>query len=528
MKRCCIDQYINYYISSFNVSIIDKLLEKVVDVPKTTVITLRGKLIMLRNYIMGLQGCLQENEQKAEQVWAELQKKQKQASDAIAKEYDKPRGWLTIIRYWAPLGIPEGIRILNKWNDQKQAVQEVNESAIKKCIEEVQLMHGTLQELKEIEAIIQKQEEIDKAFNSVPISLESFNMLNTSMQERINKVRAVYGADDWDKRVAFLADRFRLNNLDPENMSHVSCISAYAYWLIEPDLSYVGYLAKRANAYIEWFGEKEKDLAEKWAVVMAEKDPSKLADTWKSALERAMVNVVTDFRMENEELNGVGMKAIRAFEVFIYDGLKFKLSGDQLEYFLICEAANTLKEALILADKWPRTLQSTEPMILENSWADAWEEQSPVAWELLKIWKERAKTKLLKVVVIKEWGDIFGLSIHKKLPHATDPSQVGMELIEILGNRLPQLGEDSSGFPSKSLPLFRALSAAALLKKHEKNLQHSPSLMLINKEGRYHGTNISKNTAASSDRSDLLQSIKNSTTLFSNNRRGCKDNRSDP
>ena len=302
VKRC-IDQYVNYYISSFNVSIIDKLLEKVVDVPIIMVFTLRAKLKELRNYIMGLKGCLQENEQKAEQVWLKLQKEQQEALDAIAKEYDKPRGWLTIIRYWAPLGIPEGIRTLNKWYDQKKAVQEVNKSAIKKCIEEVQLMHGTLQELKEIEAIIQKQEVIDKAFNSVPISLESFNTLNTSMQERINKVREVYGADDWDKRVAFLADRFCLDNFDPENMSHVSCISAYAYLLIEPDLSCRGYFVEKTNAYIEWFGEKEKDLAEKWAVVMAEKDPSKLAVTWKSALESAKLDVVKDFRKEDEVVN---------------------------------------------------------------------------------------------------------------------------------------------------------------------------------------------------------------------------------
>ena len=110
------------------------------------------------------------------------------------------------------------------------------------------------------------------------------------------------------------------------------------------------------------------------------------------------------------------MRDFRAFEVFVYDRLKAEFSGDQLEYFLMCEAANTLKEALILADKWPRPLQSTEPMILENNWAVAWEEQSPRAWEMLKIWKERSKTKSLKVVVIKDWKNIFKLSIHKKLP----------------------------------------------------------------------------------------------------------------
>ena len=49
-----------------------------------------------------------------------------------------------------------------------------------------------------------------------------------------------------------------------------------------------------------------------------------------------------------------------------------------------------------------------------------------------------------------------------------------MELIKILGDRLPQLGEDASGLPFRNLPLFRALSAAALLKKYEKELAEFP------------------------------------------------------
>jgi hypothetical protein len=51
-----------------------------------------------------------------------------------------------------------------------------------------------------------KQEDLDQAFNSVHISFASIEIFIETMEERINKVRLIYGTEDWDRRVEFLAD----------------------------------------------------------------------------------------------------------------------------------------------------------------------------------------------------------------------------------------------------------------------------------------------------------------------------------
>ena len=75
--------------------------------------------------------------------------------------------------------------------------------------------------------------------------------MTASIQNKIKKVRKVYGGEDWDKRVKFLADQFLLKNFDPNNSAHSDCISAYAYFLSESDLSCNCTQVEKANVLAE-------------------------------------------------------------------------------------------------------------------------------------------------------------------------------------------------------------------------------------------------------------------------------------
>lgn len=63
------------------------------------------------------------------------------------------------------------------------------------------------------------------------------------MEERIKRVRAVYGTTLWDERVSFLADRKPLAMSKGKfifsfpDLPKDDCVLAYAYWLMNPKLS---------------------------------------------------------------------------------------------------------------------------------------------------------------------------------------------------------------------------------------------------------------------------------------------------
>ena len=181
----CIDQHIDYYLGSFNLSTFEKILMQVggnttfKQVSKSFI----AELKKLRNFILIHKGIPIEDEQKAEQEWLKLQKElrnkilringiqynseeeaeqaylkhqqdQQKAADAIARAYDAPRGWSD----WLTLGIKPGIRTLFMWRDQSSAIREVNQKKIEEFIEEVALMHLALVRLKGIEQIIKDQD----------------------------------------------------------------------------------------------------------------------------------------------------------------------------------------------------------------------------------------------------------------------------------------------------------------------------------------------------------------------------------
>ena len=169
----CIDQYIKFYIDSFNISIVDRILKEIGNQPSLTekVNTLKDKLTRLRDYILDIKGVPYENEKEAEQAWLKLQAEQSKASDAIAKSFEELPGWSN----WFQRGFRYGMRtlfmskdILRKGNsfvskeelrkEQEEAKQAVTEKAIDQCIEDVKRKHQILFELKEIEELIKDQD----------------------------------------------------------------------------------------------------------------------------------------------------------------------------------------------------------------------------------------------------------------------------------------------------------------------------------------------------------------------------------
>ena len=74
---------------------------------------------------------------------------------------------------------------------EKETVKKI----IKDCSEELDQMYDMLMKLKELELLIKKREELEKAIESVHISFVSIEIMIKTMEERINKVKLIYEKD---------------------------------------------------------------------------------------------------------------------------------------------------------------------------------------------------------------------------------------------------------------------------------------------------------------------------------------------
>jgi len=153
----------------------------------------------LQNYILGLLGNFPEDQEKANEEWNSIQQKQKIAIDKIEEDFTLPT-WAAVL-LCLPVGIPYGIRTLYKWSQQKQKSGEIIQSLIKECCYEFDQIQQSLIRLKDIEKLIEKQEQIDQALNSVAISNRSADDYIQSIKDIVQAVRNAYGPDDWDKRI---------------------------------------------------------------------------------------------------------------------------------------------------------------------------------------------------------------------------------------------------------------------------------------------------------------------------------------
>ena len=97
---------------------------------------------------------------------------------------------------------------------EKTSEFENHIESIKKYLDRLLMI---LTSLKDIEKLIGKQEEMDKALDFKEWSLNSVDNLQGSIKEKIEKVREAYGHEDWNNRIKILENQLlpRLVKLDP-------------------------------------------------------------------------------------------------------------------------------------------------------------------------------------------------------------------------------------------------------------------------------------------------------------------------
>ena len=203
----CLEKYKRSVILNLDISLIKVALKEMKEIADPMEISdLQNKFTKLEKYVMGLLGVElngNENTEEIEAKWIEKRKDIAVAVSAVEKEYTLP-DWANVL-ISIPLGIPKGIHTLVKWYAQKQVEKETVKKIIKDCSEELNQMYDMLMQLQELELLINKREDLDKAFESVHISLVSIETFIGTIEEKINKVRLIYGAEDWDRRIEFLA-----------------------------------------------------------------------------------------------------------------------------------------------------------------------------------------------------------------------------------------------------------------------------------------------------------------------------------
>jgi len=232
----CIKKYQNAIIGTLNISAIRKVLDdpQVKDYAKDEAHALNNQLNLLQKFVMGRLGSLQEDPQKANEIWKAMEKERETTIDSIEIQFKLPT-WVTVC-LCIPLGIPYGIRTLLKWSQQKDAEIKTIKKTLTNCSTELNVVYHTLKGLTNLEKTIEKQEKIEQAFDSVSVSMESWISLNSSISARINAVRDAYGNKDWDHYVSVLAEEINLDDFSLSSSSHSLCMYAHAFCLIEPSL----------------------------------------------------------------------------------------------------------------------------------------------------------------------------------------------------------------------------------------------------------------------------------------------------
>ncbi len=232
----CITKYMNFVIKTIHISLIDSLCNEKSEIgSKQKIAQLQRKIAKLKNYVLqSLTGIsFVYDPVKAAKKWNEIQRELNSASTSVQVQLP---AWANFFKI--------SDTVFNKIYDwlagriQQQAYLEASDNVIDECCTEVDNMYDTLQRLNDIKIMIKKQNDIDNAFSSVKISMESFyDAFHISLIQRTLAVAKVYGKD-WDKRVDFLVAELLkgLKGFNQTDKSHRACLLGYAYWLIEPDV----------------------------------------------------------------------------------------------------------------------------------------------------------------------------------------------------------------------------------------------------------------------------------------------------
>jgi len=235
--RDCIKKYENAIIGTLNISAIRTLIDnpQMKKYAKNETEALSNQLNILQKFVMGRLGALQQDPQKADEIWKGMEKDRQTTTIDIEQQFALPT-WATVC-LCIPLGVPYGIRTLFMWIQQKNAETNTIKTTLKSCLTQLEEVYTTLKGLTNLEKIIEKQEKIEQAFDSTFIDMENWDVLNSSILTRISKVRDAYGDTEWDHYVSVLAEEINLDDFPQSSLPDDSfmCV-VHALCLIEPSL----------------------------------------------------------------------------------------------------------------------------------------------------------------------------------------------------------------------------------------------------------------------------------------------------
>lgn len=191
------DKLIRHAIADIDLELVRTILEEMTAVASAGQRdALQEEILQLQYYVMGALGVPTSN--KLTEAWQKLRDTYRQAREEAGK--NQLSTWAMVL-FALPMGIPLALHQLSKWL-KIRAEKKAADACIDQCRQDLHQVCTALIMLKEIERTILERKKIAKAFNSVLISLESMDTLRETMQARISKVRSVYGAKEWDDRLA--------------------------------------------------------------------------------------------------------------------------------------------------------------------------------------------------------------------------------------------------------------------------------------------------------------------------------------
>lgn len=234
--RVFIKNYKEFIVKNLNISLIKKILKEAEGkVSQDKVDILRKRLneliVLMRLAHVGLI----YDEVLAQRQWEDIQRSN---SAIVENNCLEPfnRATLKMTSLIKSYSLKTMLDLVNQHINPKKIAFE---SIIEFMCNDLTEMKNLFFRLTHIEKIISKRESLIQALTSAVISSESIEALRASIQEKIDKVRDIYGDEDWDQRVTCLDEEFApyfysLRSLSRDDNTHISFVLAFARKLMKP------------------------------------------------------------------------------------------------------------------------------------------------------------------------------------------------------------------------------------------------------------------------------------------------------
>ncbi|MBS0647818.1 MAG: hypothetical protein JSS10_01180 [Verrucomicrobia bacterium] len=221
-EKKIIHEYINGYmkaiINTFDFVLIKMIISELKKAKPESLANLQKLTFKLRDYIVGVLGIpLPRNEEQSNKRWDELQKKHQQEVDRVSPGF-----------------------LYN--GERSSAMYRASNDTLDVYCKKLNQIYESLLILKDLKKYVKKSNEINNVFESVEIKVTSWSQWRNEIENKISKIRDVYGIEDWDRRVSFLIEKginIDLESRSVEVVQHIHYIFIYAYSLIEPDTKIV-------------------------------------------------------------------------------------------------------------------------------------------------------------------------------------------------------------------------------------------------------------------------------------------------